>query len=88
MVTALPDIKKESIGSDTAFLIIACDGIWDCLSSQQAVDDFGALLDKGGAKISASIEEVFDKIIAPSTTGKDNIGCDNMTCIVVQFKAL
>jgi len=33
MITADPDIKKEPIANDTAFLIIACDGIWDCLEN-------------------------------------------------------
>ena len=33
MITAMPDIRKEKITSDTPFLIIACDGIWDCLTS-------------------------------------------------------
>jgi serine/threonine protein phosphatase PrpC len=33
MITAMPEIRREKIGSDAAFLIIACDGIWDCLTS-------------------------------------------------------
>jgi serine/threonine protein phosphatase PrpC len=33
MITANPEIRKEKIGPDTSFLIIACDGIWDCLTS-------------------------------------------------------
>lgn len=33
MLTAMPDIRKEKIGPDSQFLILACDGIWDCLTS-------------------------------------------------------
>ena len=33
MLTAMPDIRKEKIGGDSQFLILACDGIWDCLTS-------------------------------------------------------
>ena len=33
MITAMPDIRKEKTSRDTAFQIIACDGIWDCLTS-------------------------------------------------------
>ena len=33
IVTAFPDITIEKITSDTDFIICACDGIWDCLTS-------------------------------------------------------
>ena len=85
MITADPDIKKEPIANDTAFLIIACDGIWDCLENQAAVDKFGELIPKK-AKLSQVVEDVFDSIIAPDVASSGGIGCDNMTCIVVQFK--
>lgn len=84
MITALPEVKKEKI-DDAAFLIIACDGIWDCLSSNEAVDIVGDLLKKK-EKVSQVIEDVFDRIIATDVASGGGIGCDNMTCIVVQFK--
>ena len=46
MITALPDIRKEKITTDTSFLILACDGIWDCLTSQEAAELVGDLLKK------------------------------------------
>lgn len=38
MVTCVPEVVVETIRPDHDFMIIACDGIWDCLTSQQAVD--------------------------------------------------
>ncbi len=37
-VTAYPDIKCLPIQSDCEFILLACDGIWDVKTSQQAID--------------------------------------------------
>ena len=84
MITAVPEIRKEKISSETAFLIIACDGIWDCLTSQEAVDFVGELIKKK-EKVSGVIEEMFDKIIATDVASSGGVGCDNMTCVIIQF---
>ena len=38
MVTCLPEITKNERQRSDKFVVIACDGIWDCLSNQQCVD--------------------------------------------------
>ncbi|KAJ0747987.1 putative protein-serine/threonine phosphatase [Helianthus annuus] len=67
---------------DDDFLVLACDGIWDCMSSQQLVDFVHEQL-KTESKLSAVCEKVFDRCLAPTSGGE---GCDNMTMILVQFK--
>lgn len=37
-VSAYADVTKTTITPNTEFVICACDGIWDCMSSQQACD--------------------------------------------------
>lgn len=37
-MTAFPDIKHTPITSDTEFVILACDGIWDVMTSQVALN--------------------------------------------------
>jgi serine/threonine protein phosphatase PrpC len=39
MITAEPDILTLEITEDDEFFILACDGIWDCLTNQQAVSN-------------------------------------------------
>ncbi|TKW22108.2 hypothetical protein SEVIR_4G204600v4 [Setaria viridis] len=38
ILTANPDINIVELCDDDDFLVLACDGIWDCMSSQQLVD--------------------------------------------------
>lgn len=33
MITCVPEIKIEKISKGNNFLVLACDGIWDCLTS-------------------------------------------------------
>ncbi|KAA8540556.1 hypothetical protein F0562_024525 [Nyssa sinensis] len=82
IVTANPDINTVELCDDDDFLVIACDGIWDCMSSQQLVDCVREQLNSE-TKLSVVCEKVFDRCLAPSAGGE---GCDNMTMILVQFK--
>ncbi|XP_010526243.1 PREDICTED: probable protein phosphatase 2C 60 [Tarenaya hassleriana] len=83
IVSANPDINTVELCDDDDFLILACDGIWDCMSSQQLVDFIHEQLNSE-TKLSVVCERVLDRCLAPSTAGGE--GCDNMTMILVQFK--
>jgi len=85
MITCIPETRKEKV-AEASFLILACDGIWDCLTSQEAVDFVGNILQsKKSENVSNAIENMFDTIIASDVASSGGIGCDNMTCIVVKF---
>ncbi|XP_061959989.1 probable protein phosphatase 2C 60 isoform X2 [Populus nigra] len=83
IVTANPDIKTVDLCDDDEFLVLACDGIWDCMSSQQLVDYVHEQLNTE-TKLSVICERVFNRCLAPNTNGGE--GCDNMSMILVQFK--
>ncbi|KAM0844764.1 hypothetical protein ACQ4PT_056827 [Festuca glaucescens] len=83
MLTANPDINTVELCEDDDFLVLACDGIWDCMSSQQLVDFIHEHINTESS-LSAVCEKVLDRCLAPSTLGGE--GCDNMTMILVQFK--
>lgn len=86
MITALPDVKTTTIEETDEFMVLACDGIWNVMSSQNVVDFVRARL-KGNQQISTICEEMFEFCLAPDTTG-DGSGCDNMTCVIVAFDKL
>ncbi|KAL7423596.1 Protein phosphatase 2C 2 [Cryptotrichosporon argae] len=81
IVTADPEIITHKIDGEEEFLVLACDGIWDCLSSQQVVD-FVRRAVANGDDLGKICEDLMVKCLATdSETG--GIGCDNMTVVVV-----
>ena len=87
MITANPDIKVVDYDKDIEFIIIGCDGIWDCLKNQEACDIVTKRLKEDpNIKISKIIEDMMDSIVAKDLYNESGVGCDNMTCIVVVFK--
>ncbi|XP_063821855.1 probable protein phosphatase CG10417 isoform X2 [Ostrinia nubilalis] len=86
MITALPDVKTLTIDPvKDQFMVLACDGIWNFMSSQDVCDFILPRLAEGRERLSQICEEMFDHCLAPSTMG-DGTGCDNMTAIIVRFK--
>jgi len=86
MITALPDVTVLDITpDDNNFIVLACDGIWNSLSSQEVVDFILERINKPDVKLSSICEELFEQCLAPNTLS-DGTGCDNMTCIIVKLK--
>ncbi|XP_044471000.1 probable protein phosphatase 2C 60 isoform X1 [Mangifera indica] len=83
IVTANPDVDTVELCDDDDFIVLACDGVWDCMSSQQLVDFIHEQL-HSESKLSVVCERVLERCLAPSTASGE--GCDNMTMIIVQFK--
>ena len=85
MITAEPDVRTVTLEAADEFLVLACDGVWDVMSSQQCVDFVRERIAKGAA-LEEIVREIFDECIAddPKTTG--GLGGDNMTAIIVRLK--
>ncbi|CAG8498721.1 183_t:CDS:10 [Paraglomus occultum] len=83
IVTAHPEVKEFTIDPETEFIVLACDGIWDCLSSQDVVAFIRQEISKN-ADLTQACENLMDRCLAP---GSDlgGVGCDNMTVIIVGF---
>ncbi len=80
MITSLPDIQKLEIDSTKdSFMVLACDGIWNFMSSQDVCDYIQERLNANYSKLSQICEELFMHCLAPNSEG-DGTGCDNMTC--------
>lgn len=94
-VTIVPQVTMHSLNKDTKFLILACDGIWDCRTSQQTVDFFWRNLwtDKKQPttrlcpkeELADSVGTLFLENCASKDGGKEE-GKDNMSCVLIEFK--
>lgn len=89
MISAMPDVKVLTLNEDHDFMVIACDGIWNVLSSQEVVDFISERIkpDQNGKvrSLSSIVEELLDHCLAPDTSG-DGTGCDNMTCVIITLR--
>jgi len=83
LISVVPDITERKLTADDEFLVIGCDGIWECLTNQQIVEFLRERLDENKSPAKA-VEELLDNIVAPDTS--TGVGCDNMTCILVLLK--
>ncbi|CAG0914279.1 unnamed protein product [Notodromas monacha] len=83
IVTAFPDVEVRQLTDDYEFLLIACDGIWDVLSSQDAVDFVRQRIGKG-LEPEAICEALLEHCLAPDLSF-GGLGCDNMTAILAVY---
>lgn len=58
MISAMPDVKRIKINKEDEFMVLACDGIWNSLSSEEVVNFVRTRIQKGETKMSAICEEV------------------------------
>jgi len=72
-VSAFPDVTVRDRDENDLFIVIACDGIWDCLSNSECIKLFSYKISKlksledSNEKLYKPIEDVFDKIMAETT---------------------
>ncbi len=62
-VTAYPQITTMKITKDCDFIIMACDGVWDCVDAQKLCEHVSIRL-KSHGKIADIISDLFDSIIS------------------------
>jgi len=74
-------VVVHEISDDDEFLVVACDGIWDCLSSQNVTE----FVRRGIAtkqELHLICENLMNNCLA-SNSETGGVGCDNMTMLIV-----
>ncbi|KAI9900773.1 hypothetical protein N3K66_005035 [Trichothecium roseum] len=83
IVTAYPDVEEHDLTDEDEFMVLACDGIWDCQSSQ-AVVEFVRRGIAAKQDLDKICENMMDNCLA-SNSETGGVGCDNMTMVIVGF---
>ncbi|CAL8079358.1 unnamed protein product [Orchesella dallaii] len=83
MVIALPDVEQRTVTDDWEFVILACDGVWDVITNEEAVNFIRYRL---GDRMEPEkiCEELMTNCLSPDCQ-MGGLGCDNMTVILVCF---
>lgn len=88
MICATPDVQSFKREAGDEFMLVACDGVWDVLSNQDAVDFVHARLPaylSQGRRLSGILDEMLDSCISPDLVLTQGLGGDNMTVVLLVF---
>lgn len=82
-ISVVPDVLHIELTPGDEFVIIACDGIWDMMTNERAVEFVrNEVADHGD--VSLACERVMNACLANAPNG---YGTDNMSIVVMQFKS-
>jgi len=92
MICATPEVRVFHRQAADEFLVIACDGVWDVMGSQDVVDFIRERLPQGSffgdnaldpTVLSDIVEELLDNCVSPDLSQTGGLGGDNMTAVVI-----
>ena len=89
-VSAVPEFETYERSNLDQFIVIACDGIWDCKSNEECVEYLTSEIEdqKGGLKewhnLTDPIEKMLESICAEQPRASKGT-TDNCSCIVLYF---
>ncbi|KAJ3011355.1 UNVERIFIED_CONTAM: Protein phosphatase 2C 2 [Siphonaria sp. JEL0065] len=82
VVTVNPDIEvRQLIATEDDFIVIACDGIWDCMSNDQVIDF--VMTQIAADQPLSNIAELMMEYCLAGDSDVGGVGCDNMTVVIV-----
>ena len=83
-VISLPEITKIEDIEGIDFIIMGCDGIWDCVKRQMVCEFIDKEIRENPEKdLSEILKQIFDRCVSPVSGVV--LGTDNMSCIIIQF---
>jgi serine/threonine protein phosphatase PrpC len=92
-VSPFPDVKVVPITHDCQFILLACDGLWDCKTSDEAIRWCHEKIYKNSyskgklsmEQLMKGTEDIVDDCCANDIGSSQGIGCDNISAIIVEL---
>lgn len=88
IITSTPDVRTFHRQPNDEFMLLACDGVWDVLSNEDAIGFIRERLPmtpNTNVSLSQILEELLDACLSPDLRSTGGIGGDNMTAVLVCF---
>mmetsp|Transcript_19510 Transcript_19510/g.42153 ORF Transcript_19510/g.42153 Transcript_19510/m.42153 type:complete len:187 (-) Transcript_19510:85-645(-) len=79
-VSAIPDVKVDPITEADEFVILACDGLWDVTTNQEAVNIVIEIRQRGGSANAAA------KRLVQGAVKVNPLSADNVSVVVVYLR--
>jgi len=83
LVTAEPEVRVFEITPNTSFILLACDGLWDTVSNQQAHDFVKGKLNEISEPLSPENKELYLICVELIKLAYDQNSGDNISCILI-----
>eukprot|EP00831_Metopus_contortus_P040470 TRINITY_DN3170_c0_g1_i4.p1 TRINITY_DN3170_c0_g1~~TRINITY_DN3170_c0_g1_i4.p1 ORF type:complete len:111 (+),score=30.77 TRINITY_DN3170_c0_g1_i4:79-411(+) len=78
--------RSRGLGDVYKRQVMGCDGIYETMNSKEIVSFFYSEMEKNPEeKLSKHVENFLDKSLSPNFASTSGLGCDNMSCILIQF---
>eukprot|EP00929_Paragymnodinium_shiwhaense_P087067 TRINITY_DN47376_c0_g2_i2.p1 TRINITY_DN47376_c0_g2~~TRINITY_DN47376_c0_g2_i2.p1 ORF type:complete len:462 (+),score=140.73 TRINITY_DN47376_c0_g2_i2:74-1459(+) len=89
LISAAPDTLSRKIeAKEDEFILMGCDGLWECMTVQAAVDFVRRRLPPVGTPrgLAPVLEQLLDACCADTPTQRGGLGCDNITALLIRFE--
>ncbi|XP_014245105.1 probable protein phosphatase 2C T23F11.1 [Cimex lectularius] len=83
IVSPVPEIVIKKIDRAWEFIVLACDGIWEVMSSHMVAEFVRARI-RDRMPLNFICEALLTRCLSPRCDGL-GLGCDNMTVIIIKF---
>jgi len=83
-VTCDPDVKRFDLTAGVELIVLACDGIWDCVESAESLQLIKRSLEDS-ASLTKAAESLCKRCVC-DVIDEEGLGTDNTSLVVVQFK--